>query len=48
MDKWKPEKKILAGAIVAVAVWGAGLFSFEVPAEIGASLVVIVSYLVPN
>jgi len=48
MEQWKPQRKILAGAIVTVGVWLAGLFGVDVPGEVGASLVVIVGYLVPN
>jgi len=48
MEQWKPQRKILAGAIVTVGVWGAGLFGVTIPGEVGAALVVIIGYLVPN
>lgn len=49
MDSWNPERKILAGAIVTVGLWGASYFGgVEVPGEVGAALVVIVGYFTPN
>lgn len=48
MEKWKPERKILAGAIVTVAIWGVSFLSVDVPGEVGAALAVLVGYLIPN
>ncbi len=48
-EKWAPQRKILAGAIVAVTVWVLKVaFGLEVPAEVASAAVVIVGYLVPN
>jgi hypothetical protein len=47
---WVPERKILAGSIVAVAAWAAGLAfpDLDIPAEVAAGAVVIVGYMIPN
>jgi hypothetical protein len=50
MDEWKPERKILAGAVTALLMWGAQLLwpDLEIPPGVEAAVVVVVGYLVPN
>ena len=49
MDNWTPDRKIVAAAIAAVAVWLLqALAGLDVPPGIEAAFAVIVAYLVPS
>lgn len=45
---WRPERKIIAVAVVTVGLWVASFFDFEVPAEVAASAITLVGYFIPN
>ena len=47
-EGWRPERKIVAAAAVTVVLYIVGLFGVEVPVEVGASLVTLAGYLIPN
>ena len=49
VEAWTPDRKIVAAAIAAVAVWAAQAFAgVDVPPGIEGAVAVIVAYLMPS
>ena len=49
MEDWKPETKVAAGAIAALAAWVLQVvFSTPVPPGVEGAFAVVVAYLIPS